>query len=534
MTQRAERMKVIIVEDEPRVRKGLSESIDWETHDMELVGTAANGLEGLELFQEKLPDLVIADIRMPIMNGLAMTESILEIQSDTRIMIISGHDEFEYAQKCVALGVTDYLLKPIGKKQFLQEVSKIVQAWRNDFDQKQQTLRFKQEMNNHLPLLRNAFLEEWLNGTGWRSEEQLKEHFSFLHIAVDFDLPVAVAIFEPDFADSDAYSHDDRKLFEFSLHNMLEELLQEMGIAYLRGNGQTVVIYQSLSDHPEKDLFIWANRAKGSISAFLPVSVSAGISSRSAEVAGLPRLFQESLRVLRLKMIAGADNILHEGMIQPAQSQPVIFHEADAALLLHGVELHDLTEIRSVLHKCFARWRESHVPYPEEIFYQLAGLFSGMCHRLGQSVYAFIDEEQQSLWKSPEHFSSLQEMEEWWLHRFTALSRQFEGLHKDRKTQLVEEVMNYVQHNIYEPLTREQAAQHVFINSSYLSRIFREVTGEAFSDFVLRKKMEQAIHLLQQEREMVYEVADKLGYKDPSYFARVFKKYTGKSPSEFQ
>lgn len=122
----------------------------------------------------------------------------------------------------------------------------------------------------------------------------------------------------------------------------------------------------------------------------------------------------------------------------------------------------------------------------------------------------------------------------WWRQLYIELSKSYEGFRTDRKTKIIQQVMDYVDEHIYENITREDAAQHVYINSSYLSRMFKKVTGESFSDFVIRKKMEKAIHLLQVERVMVYEVADRLGYKDPSYFARVFKKYTGKSPSDFQ
>jgi two-component system response regulator YesN len=122
----------------------------------------------------------------------------------------------------------------------------------------------------------------------------------------------------------------------------------------------------------------------------------------------------------------------------------------------------------------------------------------------------------------------------WWVARFERLSASYEGFRSDRKAKLVQSIEDYVEDNITENVTREQAARHVHINVSYLSRIFKEATGESFSDYVLRRKIEKAIRLLKEDDAMVYEVTDMLGYKDPSYFARIFKKYTGKSPSDFQ
>lgn len=94
--------------------------------------------------------------------------------------------------------------------------------------------------------------------------------------------------------------------------------------------------------------------------------------------------------------------------------------------------------------------------------------------------------------------------------------------------------MQYVDDYIDENITRGDAANHVYINTSYLSHLFKEVTGESCSNYVMNQKMDKAIHLLKVERVMVYEVTDRLGYKDPSYFARVFKKHVGKNPSDFQ
>lgn len=528
-------MKVIIVEDEPRVRKGLSEAVDWESLGMTLSGTAANGLEGLELFRQHTPDLVIADIRMPVMDGLAMTEAIMEQRSDIKIIIISGHDEFEYAQRCITLGVDNYLLKPIGRRELQAELEKIKQEWQSGLILREQALQFERRFRQHLQELRSVFLEEWLGGTGSKSPSALRESLSFLQIPLDFESYAGAAIFELDMEAEASYTSGDRNLLEFAMHNLLEEMLRHNGVAYQRGNGQTVVLFQSVSTGNTGDLLHWMERAKYKVGQLLGKDMTAALGSRLVPVGELPLMFQEAQRILGLKLSLGTGMILQESMIRPVREQLAVLHESQEAILIHGVEMNDPQEIRRVLEEHFDKWRGSgELAFAEEIFFQFTGLFTKLAHRLGRSVRDYVDGEDLRLWRNPGQFRSVADIREWWAKRFCDLSESYEGFRTDRKTKLVQQVIQYVEENIYDNITREEAANYVYINSSYLSRLFKEVTGESFSTYVLNKKMDIAIHLLQVERVMVYEVADRLGYKDPSYFARVFRKHTGKSPSDYQ
>lgn len=529
------KMKVIIVEDEPRVRQGLSETIEWERFGLELVGCASNGVEGLELFKMHGPALVIADIRMPVMDGLVMTEAILELQPDTRIIIISGHDEFEYAQRCIALGVTNYLLKPIGKKQFQAELGKVTGGWLAEREKHEHIAQLEQKLNSNLPMLRNAFLEEWLGGLSPKPEDLLRESFAFLQIPFEIEQPAALAIFELDAEGSGWRSLADRRLLEFAMHNAIVEMIGDNGIAYQRGNGQTVVLYQSVSTDPAEDLIVWVERAKAKIGAALRLKVTAGASSRALRATELHQLFQEVQQIMRLRLSLGTDLVLYEGMLRPLHDQLAVLHEAEEALLVHAVEMNDEDQITAIVEGLFAEWtRKGELSYPDELSYQFIGLFTKLAHRLGRSVHSFLDRGQLEQWRHPERFRSKEEIRTWWTALFVRLGESYAGYRSDRRTKVIQQVMDYIDDHIFENITREDAAKHVYINSSYLSRLFKEVTGEVFSETVLRKKMEKAMHLLQADRVMVYEVAEMLGYKDPSYFARVFKKYTGKSPSEFQ
>ena len=528
-------MKVIIVEDEPRVRKGLSEAVNWPELGMTLIGMASNGQEGLRLFQLERPELVIADIRMPVMDGLDMTRTILNQAPSTKIMIISGHDEFEYAQRCVSLGVRNYLLKPVGKRELATELEQIAAEWRTEQRMREQASQFQKTLGVHLQQMRSVFLEEWLGGTSQRGNSELSEDLRFLDIHLQRELSTAVAIFELDDEQQSAYTHSDKRLLEFTLHQLLEEKLAGRGIAHHKGNGQTVVLYQENSEAIEDNFNAWVSESKDQISRMLPVGVTAAVGSRAVAVPELPMMFQETQRIMGLKLSLGSGLILQESMIRPVSEQLAVLHESQESLLVHGVEMNDLEEIRRVIEQHFAKWMGNReISFAEEVVFHFTGIYTKLAHRLGKSIRDYLNGEDLKKWQHPEWFRSMEEIKLWWIQRFIDLSDSYHGFRMDRKTKLIQQVIQYVEDHIDDNITREDAASHVYINASYLSRLFKEVTGDSFSNYVVNRKMEHAIQLLQIDRVMVYEVADRLGYKDPSYFARVFKKYTGKSPSDFQ
>ncbi|GAB2721049.1 response regulator [Paenibacillus thermoaerophilus] len=526
-------MKVMIVEDEPRVRKGLSEAVEWEAHGMELVAAAENGLDGYQLFCRFKPDLILVDVRMPVMDGLSMTEKVLEEQPNTIVIVLTGYDEFEYAQKSIRLGVRNYVLKPVGKQLLLEELLAAREAWIKERERNHDTERLREQMERQLPVLRSAFLEDWLTGTEYAAE-QLEEKMSFLNLPLKPGDPASVAVFELD-ADR-SVRPEDLHLYQFALHNIVSELSSRCGAAHMRGNGQqTVVVYQTAAGHTLNDMLQWAEKTKNEAVRFLKLSVTVGVSRRVLPLEQVPELFREAQQALRLKLSLGSGHVLVDDLGPPASEQLPLPTDSDLALLVHGVELNDELQLERIFNEFFHKVKRMNPPhrYPEELFFPFAGLYVSLAHRLGKGVRSALSDKEYALFRSPEQFASLDDMRDWLTERFKALSRSYEKYRKGRKVKLIEAVMDYVEAHIFDNITREDAAEHIHINSSYLSRLFREVTGEAFSDFVLRKKMEKAISLLQNEQALVYEVADRLGYKDSSYFARVFKKYTGRSPSDF-
>lgn len=171
--------RIVVVEDECLVRKGLVLTTPWETYDCQVVGEAENAAAGLELIKKLKPDLVITDIRMPLMDGIEMIRLIKE-EFDCEFLIISGYSEFEYAKQAVKLGVKDYLLKPIDDQELQQAISNIVAQIKKKKQVQKISDNFNEGDQSKIKFFQEQILENEVNSKAFYIQEAinyLKVHY---------------------------------------------------------------------------------------------------------------------------------------------------------------------------------------------------------------------------------------------------------------------------------------------------------------------------------------------------------------------
>lgn len=164
--------KVLIVDDEYLVRLGLSETIDWNSLGYEVIGTAQNGAVGLELARELKPDLIISDVRMPVMDGLDMAKTLFDENADLAVIVYSGYKDFEYAHRALDSGVAGFLLKPIENEEMIKRVKEVTQKLR----EKRLGNKMLGQFRQNAPKLRKQLFSDLLHDEGGgtlSAEEQL-------------------------------------------------------------------------------------------------------------------------------------------------------------------------------------------------------------------------------------------------------------------------------------------------------------------------------------------------------------------------
>ncbi|HEX9921878.1 MAG TPA: response regulator, partial [Anaerolineae bacterium] len=151
--------KVFLVEDEIVAREGIRENVDWPRIGFEFCGEASDGEMALPLLEKSRPDVLITDIKMPFMDGLQLCKIVRERMPWVKIIILSGHDEFQYAQEAVRLGVTEYLLKPVGVQDLHQVLGKVAAQLDHDREEQATLRQLKSQIEDDLALRQEKF---WL------------------------------------------------------------------------------------------------------------------------------------------------------------------------------------------------------------------------------------------------------------------------------------------------------------------------------------------------------------------------------------
>ncbi|MFC5470707.1 response regulator [Cohnella suwonensis] len=172
--------KVILADDEPIIREGIREAVDWETLGMRVVAEAEDGEEALELATSLGVHVMLVDLNMPIMNGLTLIQNVMQVLPACRIVIITGHDEFNYAQQAVRFGVAEYLLKPVNPAHLAEVLRKIKLELEQAHEQEKHIELASRQIRKNIPLLRERFCNEWIENA--LSEQEVIEQLRFLEL----------------------------------------------------------------------------------------------------------------------------------------------------------------------------------------------------------------------------------------------------------------------------------------------------------------------------------------------------------------
>lgn len=223
--------KIVIADDEPRIREGLKETIEGFNLDVQVCGEAKNGLIALDVIKQTRPQIVLADISMPKLNGMALIEELKKLDFPMEIIVITGHDEFDYAVQSIHLGVANYLLKPIDEKELYDALKRLTEL----FDKKREESHFYELIDDQLQKnkehLRETFFNSWL-------EEDIKERErkgQMEVLAVEFPENAAILFFSIPYG---IYVHDEgsiltEDLVRYTLEQAISEFLRERNPSYI-------------------------------------------------------------------------------------------------------------------------------------------------------------------------------------------------------------------------------------------------------------------------------------------------------------
>jgi two-component system, response regulator YesN len=509
--------KVVIVEDDRIIRRGIRSSIPWEENGFVVAGDAGDGELALEIIEKEQPQVVISDINMPFMNGLEMAKLVKEKSRDTRIIFLTGFEDFKYAQEAIKLKAFDYLLKPVDSEQLLQKALEAASDWENE------TVREKRILES-LPLLQQKFFKKLVKEGEHRIdvEKQLSE------LGVQIEGPYYAAILVNDKLENE---EQDQKLKEI-ITSVASPYFTEINCVVMNSDTNEIAILIAL----EQDHDVRKVQLAQDLSRHLSKESTITFGRTYPNRFELGKSYLESKLAMDMRHILGTGSVhSFEDTVASVEQSENQLHELEAKLE-NQINLGLPEKVKETLDELnLAILGKKKIPlsdlkilalkYSTMLFFEIEKWKKEETMNFNSSdIYKEII-QLQSL---GEMMETLQKLIQQWS---TAMHKSKEKKHFTH----VDQAIKYIQENYQDSsLTLKKVADHIHVSTPYLSNLFKLEKGFNFGDYLLELRMKNAMEILREGEVKTYEVCERVGYSNPQYFSICFKKYTGYTPAEYK
>jgi two-component system, response regulator YesN len=514
--------KVIVVEDDRIIRRGICQAIPWGEHGFVVAGEAGDGEVALELIEKEQPQVVVSDINMPFMSGLEMAKQIKERSPETRIIFLTGYEDFKYAQEAVKLKAFDYLLKPVDSEYLLEKAIEAAADWEKESVKEKRILE-------SLPLLQQKFFQKLIREGDYRIDVENE----LLGLDVQLEGPFFGVILVKNTIELDLEGH----FFKEKITSFISSHFNELSCLVMNADvGEYTILLSLENDHDSR---------KGELAQALFNYLSKEIDDTITITHGraYPNMFEIGKSFLEARVAMDMRHIVGTGRVISLDETVSKCDQKED--LIHDLEIKFENQIKSglpekadeaLLDLSKAIVDRKTVTLPD--LKVLALKFSTM---LFFEIEKWKKEDTTSNFNSSDVYKKIME-----LRTLTEMTEMLHSLIEEWSSAMykkkennyyshVDQAIKYMQGNFHDSsLTLQKVAELIHVSTPYLSNLFKIEKGFNFGDYLLELRMKKAMELLGDGNIKTYEVCERVGYSNPQYFGICFKKYTGFTPAEFK
>jgi len=524
-------MKLMIVDDEEHLADSLASGIPWESVGIGSVFPAYSARQALEMMQEEAVDIVVTDVRMPGLSGIDLIKELKRRWPHTVCMLLTGHAEFEYAQQGLKHKATHYLLKPVKDSELLAAVREAAEERRLEQERLSAFVYSQSMVHRNLPVLRANLLNNLIRGQSV-SPATLAEQLSLYAIPMGVDDTVALLLIRI----HDVYGRyqpSDMAVMRFAAANIAEELLTQSCRLWscedMYGN-LVMAVRRNPDDLGEQDMEGLADEVIHALRQLLHLAASVVRSPTGSLECGLEELYQRCIATIRSQAAYDQDPVVRQGEEKGTTAAHVVAALYAPPLFAHLLEAGNWDGAREKLEEITGEWKLKYNGSSEhlsEIYYSLRSAFSYFIHKSGKLLADFR-------LHGVEEMKDIGELGFWAADMLGRLQDELKTEGALPRHSLVARIRQFIQERLSEDVSLQAIADEVYMHPTHVSKLFKKETGETISDYLLRLRMEKAVHLLKDSRYKVYEISARIGYKNPTYFIKVFKERFGVTPQDFR
>ncbi len=534
-------LKIMIIDDEFYFREALKVSIPWGELGFEICGEAKNGKDALEKVTVLNPDIMLVDINMPIIDGLEFIQSVKEQGIESKFIILTGHSEFNYAKQAVQLGVNNYILKPVNEEELKSSLLEIKEIINREATIKFEFEDLKQQVRDSLPLLKDKFLNELIQGSLIPKENETLKKMEYLKININSDYYLVITI-ELDYGDNTNWDNEEKQLWKYAVSNISSEILDGRVIFDICHDiDDRICIIVGSDGLQNKDDFLTLLESRlelvrAAVCKHLDFTITIGVGSEKAEFFDIPVSYRESIIALRHKLTLGKNRIILYNQVADTGIKGTVFSGEYRSQLLMNIRTADEEEVYNLISQVFMRVRRENIHH--QLLFVVCIEMLAVCMEamveMGLRIEEVITQRSFNIIEDIQSKKSIDEMEGWIKNIFKHTLYSIKKNKISKASRLIEEVKKYISHNYQSSeLSIDEIAKHLFVNYAHLCFIFKRDAGVTINEYLTEYRIRKAKELFDSGNTLVLDVASKVGYADASYFGKCFKKYYGLAPSKF-
>ncbi|MEK3910396.1 response regulator [Paenibacillus sp. FSL H7-0331] len=511
-------LKVIIAEDEQWIRKSIVKCVEWERLDLELVAEASDGNKALERVRCLNPDIILIDIHMPGFNGLQLMEHWAAEGFKPKFIIISGYNNFEYAQKAISFGAFAYLLKPIKREEVNETLAKACQVIHMEREMRTNLEQVKKQLNVGIPLIKERIMFDYLSGRDNSTSHQdiaYSPYYAVLVLGFDNYLKINV-------------NRENIKQDIKGTLAIIEAILMKCdeGIVFEREENRIVVILGLKSDREPIHLAL-AKRILSEIRS-TAYSVTIGAGNIHSHVSQIKQSYNEALKAYREKLIIGGDKIITPLTVASGQFAVPEDHIKSTCM---AVELSDIKGIRLGVQVVLS----SIVNLGPICYDTVAKLVSRLLDATVELALRYGIQEKFYEERDLEYLEGIDSLTDYLISILITITGKISSAKENKGLKAISAALEFIQSHYTKDISLEMLASHVSLNPNYLSEMFKKETGSNYTDYVVSLRIKKAQALMQENPWLsINKIAELVGYGNTRYFSTLFHKKTGYRPSEFK
>ena len=520
---------VFLVDDEPILLEGIRSKIDWEAIGLNFVGEATDGEIALSMMHELKPDILITDVKMPFMDGLELSAAIKKIQPWIKIIILSGHDEFDYAKKAISIGVEDYLLKPFTADEVIESLKRVSLQIDKERRQLSDISKMKEELKSKNTLIQKEFLNNLIHNSINFENIFEKARINGIELEANYYRVIISKIESQNDSDSTKLQQS------CSLVNSYSSAWTHT-LSFFHTNNRLISIVKSKElGELEENTYHIAETIEHIVSKNQDCSVITSIGKTVDNVCNIPESYSDAKKILNATNFENKNLIISSDDIDVNDIEFLNINQNNP--LVERLKYAGKSDISAIVEESLTLIRNNTAQSKVFSSYLLVDLIFAVSQLVESFGGNLKEENPQMIQRS--FIDSAVNDEESFVTKIQDILN-FAVDYRDSKMtsrygSIILKAKEYIDKNYAnQNTTLTSVAEYVCLSPNHFSTIFSQECKTTFIEYLTNVRIEKAKQLIKNTDKKGYDIAYECGFSDPHYFSYIFKKNTGLTPREFK